>query len=315
MQVTNYYLKHSSGFTYLGLMLIVAIAGIVLSGIGIMWKTEMQRENEKELRFVGEQYVAAIASYYECKVCGPNQLPKNLKDLLKDSRSPGLVRHIRKLYRDPMTRGNDWGLVKVGDRITGVYSKSKLEPLAKPYDAELEKKKKEAAKAVLAANGNQLNTSQTTTSADKTNTNSNNTGANVAGLNKTENKASLNKTGINKTEADSVIKPRKPSYQDWQFVYGGAVQNTSNQINIQSSSNLSDQNSASTLNDSQSANPNADQNNNQNRESVLEICQSAYLEATRACRAQQSIDKDKNAAQSCLQAAKTQYDDCSASIR
>lgn len=308
MQVTNYYLKHSSGFTYLGLMLIVAIAGIALSGIGVMWKTEMQRENEKELRFVGEQYVAAIASYYECKVCGPNQLPKNLKDLLKDSRSPGLVRHIRKLYRDPMTRGNDWGLVKVGDRITGVYSKSKLEPLAKPYDAELEKKKKDAAKAVLVANGNQLNASQTTPSSDKTNTNSNNTGVNVAGLNKTDaNKASLNKTGINKTEADSVIKPRKPSYQDWQFVYGGAVQNTSNQSNIQSSSNLTDQNSVPTLNDNQGA--------NQNRESVLEVCQPTYLEAMRACRAQQSIDKDREAAQSCLEAVKTQYDVCSASVR
>ncbi|HEY3300747.1 MAG TPA: type II secretion system protein [Methylophilaceae bacterium] len=217
-------LKRSLGFTYIGLMLIVAIAGIALSGVGIVWKTEMQRENEKELRFAGEQYVAAIASYYECKVCGPQQLPKNLKDLLKDSRAPSVVHHIRKLYRDPMTRSNDWGLIKNGDRITGVYSKSKLEPLAKPYDVDLLKKKKNITQPGNTTSVNQANANPT---------NFNQVNANQAGVNQTSgnnssnsvvgnNVADLNKLDAGKTSQP--IKPKKPSYQDWQFVYGGGNQ-------------------------------------------------------------------------------------------
>lgn len=223
MHMTNRHLRHSKGFTYIGLMLIVAIAGIALSGVGIVWKTEMQRENEKELRFAGEQYVAAIASYYECKVCGPNQLPKNLKDLLKDSRAPSVVHHIRKLYRDPMTRGNDWGLIKNGDRIMGVYSKSKLEPLAKPYDADLFKKKN-ATQSGNSVIRNQTNTDQ----ANLNQVNPNQAGVNQSGGNNSNsngigtNLADLNKSDTSKT--NQPIKAKKPSYQDWQFVYGGADQ-------------------------------------------------------------------------------------------
>ena len=223
MRMINRHLKHSKGFTYIGLMLIVAIAGIALSGVGIVWKTEMQRENEKELRFAGEQYVAAIASYYECKVCGPSQLPKNLKDLLKDSRAPSVVRHIRKLYRDPMTRGNDWGLIKNGDRIMGVYSKSKLEPLAKPYDANLFKKKN-ATQSGSSVSGNQTNTNQTSLNQ----VNPNQAGVNQTGANNPNNNgigtnlADLNKSDTSKT--NQPIKPKKPSYQDWQFVYGGVTE-------------------------------------------------------------------------------------------
>lgn len=216
-------LKRSLGFTYIGLMLIVAIAGIALSGVGIVWKTEMQRENEKELRFVGEQYVAAIASYYECKVCGPQQLPKNLKDLLKDSRAPSVVRHIRKLYRDPMTRSNDWGLIKSGDRITGVYSKSTLEPLAKPYNLDLLNKKKDATKSDSSATGNsanasQLNVNQASASQSSGIASSNSmSGQSVVGIDK----SSTSKT-------TQPIKPKKPSYQDWQFVYGGGTSSATN---------------------------------------------------------------------------------------
>jgi type II secretory pathway pseudopilin PulG len=223
MRMNSQHLKHSKGFTYIGLMLIVAIAGIALSGVGIVWKTEMQRENEKELRFAGEQYVAAIASYYECKVCGPNQLPKNLKDLLKDSRTPTVVHHIRKLYRDPMTRGNDWGLIKNGDRIMGVYSKSKLEPLAKPQDADL-LKKKIATQSGNSVSGNKSNTNQTNLNQ----VNTNQSGVNqVVGNNSNNNSTGINVEELYKSDTsktNQAIKPKKPSYQDWQFVYGGAVE-------------------------------------------------------------------------------------------
>ena len=36
-----------------------------LAGAGQLWRTEAQREKEKELMFIGEQFRLAIGSYYE----------------------------------------------------------------------------------------------------------------------------------------------------------------------------------------------------------------------------------------------------------
>ena len=58
-------------------------------------------------------------------------LPKDLESLLKDSRSAATLRHLRKLYPDPIT-GQDWVLLKdPGGGITGVRSSSPLEPFKK----------------------------------------------------------------------------------------------------------------------------------------------------------------------------------------
>lgn len=117
------------GFTYLGLLLFIAIAGIGLAVVGEVWHTEAQREREKELLFVGEQYAKAIGSYYESTPSGPKQYPASLQDLLLDNRFPDIRRHLRKLYRDPVTGDDKWGLTKDQGRITGVYSLSRLRPL------------------------------------------------------------------------------------------------------------------------------------------------------------------------------------------
>ena len=57
------------------------------------------------------------------------QYPKELVQLLRDQRVPGVQRYLRKLYRDPITGKNEWGLVKAPDGgIAGVYSLSDLAP-------------------------------------------------------------------------------------------------------------------------------------------------------------------------------------------
>jgi hypothetical protein len=56
-------------------------------------------------------------------------LPASLEDLLDDKRSPVPLRHLRRLYADPITGSNDWGLSMRGDRIAGVYSKSEDLPM------------------------------------------------------------------------------------------------------------------------------------------------------------------------------------------
>ena len=145
--------KRQSGFSYMGLLAIIAIAGIGMAGTGIVWHQDAQREGEKELLFAGEQYRRAIASYYENAPDALKQFPASLNDLVLDKRFPNIKRHIRKLYEDPFYNPNNlkvtsdtptfslnatelettkqWGLIMQQSRITGVYSHSTAVPIKK----------------------------------------------------------------------------------------------------------------------------------------------------------------------------------------
>jgi type II secretory pathway pseudopilin PulG len=124
------------GFTYLGLIFLVVAIGIGLAKAGTIWQTEVQREKEKELLFVGEQFRQAIGSYYESTPAEVKQYPPVLEDLLHDPRFPEMRRHLRKLYYDPVMGSEEWGLVKDQGRIVGVYSKSETQPLMKVFKGE-----------------------------------------------------------------------------------------------------------------------------------------------------------------------------------
>ena len=119
-----------SGFTYLTLLISIAIMGAVLASFGMMWSTAQQRENERELLFVGGQFRNAIAQYYLNSPGAIKKYPASLEDLLKDNRQLATKRYLRKLFVDPLTRSNKWGLVKSADgRIMGVFSLSEEQPL------------------------------------------------------------------------------------------------------------------------------------------------------------------------------------------
>ena len=120
-----------TGFTYMGVLMLITIAGIGMAGVGLVWHQNTQRENEKELLFIGEEYRKAIGSYYESSPAAAKQFPLSLDDLLLDKRFPDTKRHIRKLYADPITRNTPWGLIKQQAQITGIYSVSKLSPIKK----------------------------------------------------------------------------------------------------------------------------------------------------------------------------------------
>jgi type II secretory pathway pseudopilin PulG len=121
-----------SGFTYLGILFGVALMGALLASIAIVWHQAEQREKERQLLFVGKQFRQAIASYYEKSPGLAKQFPKSLDNLLQDKRFPFTMRHLRRIYYDPITGGTDWGLVRdAAGGITGVYSKSADEPVKK----------------------------------------------------------------------------------------------------------------------------------------------------------------------------------------
>jgi type II secretory pathway pseudopilin PulG len=118
------------GFTYIGLLFFIVLMGAALVGVAQVWHTQVQRDRETELLFIGNQFRRAISLYYERAPGGLRQYPKQLEDLLQDPRYPNVQRHLRKLYLDPMTGKAEWGLMKAPDgSIIGVYSLSEEMPI------------------------------------------------------------------------------------------------------------------------------------------------------------------------------------------
>jgi type II secretory pathway pseudopilin PulG len=120
----------SRGFMLLGLLILLALSGISLMAMVDVWTLQRQREREAQLLFVGDQYRLAIQRYYFAAPPGtPRVLPVSTKLLLEDDRYPIPVRHLRRLYPDPITGTAEWGEVRVGDRLSGVYSLSEAQPI------------------------------------------------------------------------------------------------------------------------------------------------------------------------------------------
>jgi type II secretory pathway pseudopilin PulG len=122
--------KHQRGVVLLALLLALALSGIGLMAAVDVWSVTRQREREKELLFVGDQYRQAIQRYYYGAPPGAGRvLPASLDVLLEDDRYPVPVHHLRRLYPDPITGSAEWGLVRAGERIAGVHSLSEAKPL------------------------------------------------------------------------------------------------------------------------------------------------------------------------------------------
>lgn len=118
------------GFTYIYVLLLIALIGAGLAMVGTVWRTEVKRAKEAELLFIGHEFRQALASFHSRTPGGEKRYPKSLEDLLLDPRFPQSVRHLRRIYRDPMTGQTEWGLARTanGD-IAGIYSLSTEKPM------------------------------------------------------------------------------------------------------------------------------------------------------------------------------------------
>lgn len=123
--------RRAGGFTYLFVLFLVALLGVGLAAAGEAWQSQRLRAAEAELLWTGDQYRRAINAYYRNAAgCGAerNRYPRELASLVKDPRCPATVRHLRKLYPDPVTDG-EWELVRAPDGgIAGVRSPSTQRP-------------------------------------------------------------------------------------------------------------------------------------------------------------------------------------------
>ncbi len=118
-----------SGFSYLWVLMIVAMIGLGLSVAIDVQQTAQQRDKEQELLAIGRQFRVAIERYQNLQVTGRREYPMSLNDLLLDARVTGGRRHLRRIFIDPMTGKAEWGLVRVAGRIAGVYSLSEKTPI------------------------------------------------------------------------------------------------------------------------------------------------------------------------------------------
>jgi type II secretory pathway pseudopilin PulG len=117
------------GFTYVWLLVAIAIMAAGLAAIGEVAATAAKREKEAELLFVGDQFARAIAEY-AANSRGAAQYPQSLDELLADKRYPNVRRYLRRVYADPLTGRADWGLIRgPGGGIVGVHSQSLERPL------------------------------------------------------------------------------------------------------------------------------------------------------------------------------------------
>jgi type II secretory pathway pseudopilin PulG len=118
-----------------GFALIAALIALVLVSLSAVVavqsaRTQARRDREEQLLFVGDQYRLALRSYSLARPNGlPAKYPLRLQDLIEDRRSGKVVRHLRRLYADPVTRQFDWVLEVAGGGIVGLHSASAQQPL------------------------------------------------------------------------------------------------------------------------------------------------------------------------------------------
>jgi type II secretory pathway pseudopilin PulG len=135
-----------AGFTYVGLIVLVAIIGLV-GAATLKADALLQRAAaEEELLDIGAAFSAALTSYAEATPRGQPPQPPSLDDLLKDTRVPGIRRHLRKIFVDPITGKAEWGIVWLnkgsgsngtggsgGSGVVAVYSLSQAKPLKQAH--------------------------------------------------------------------------------------------------------------------------------------------------------------------------------------
>ena len=93
------------GYTLVAVVIGIAVLTILLAAVGPTIATIMKREREEELIFRGRQYARAITAFQ--KRFG--RYPNNLKEMYENR-----PRTLRRLWKDPMCRCDDWHLIIAG---------------------------------------------------------------------------------------------------------------------------------------------------------------------------------------------------------
>lgn len=121
-------IRQEIGFSYLMVMIAITLMGLVTTMAARQWKTMVQRELEADLLAKGIEIQTALALYSASAKAGravPGEVyPQTLVELTRPPKP-----FLRKVYLDPVGRG-EWELLRApAGGIMGVRSKSKHKPI------------------------------------------------------------------------------------------------------------------------------------------------------------------------------------------
>lgn len=100
-----------AGYNLVVLVIAVTVLNILLAMALPLWSKAIQREKEEELIFRGLQYAEAIRVFQQRF----GRLPVRLEELIEVE-----PRSIRRLWKDPMTKEGEWGIIVQGQGGPGV---------------------------------------------------------------------------------------------------------------------------------------------------------------------------------------------------
>ncbi|MGQ0557725.1 MAG: type II secretion system protein [Nitrospiraceae bacterium] len=120
--------RQETGFSYLMVMIAITLMGLAMTVAARQWKTMVQRELETDLLAKGIEIQTALALYSASTKAGrvlPGEVyPQTLAELTRPPKP-----FLRKVYLDPVGRG-EWELLRApAGGIMGVRSKSRQKPI------------------------------------------------------------------------------------------------------------------------------------------------------------------------------------------
>ena len=120
--------RQETGFSYLMVMIAITLMGLAMTMAARQWKTMVQRELETDLLAKGMEIQTALAFYSASAKAGrvlPGEVyPQTLAELTRPPKP-----FLRKVYLDPVGRG-EWELLRAPTGgIMGVRSKSRHKPI------------------------------------------------------------------------------------------------------------------------------------------------------------------------------------------
>ena len=95
-------MRNARGYTLVALMIGITVMSILIASVLPLASAERQRDREAELIFRGRQYAEGIRTYRRRY----GRYPNSLKEMLATR-----PRTLRKLWKDPMTESDNWGLI------------------------------------------------------------------------------------------------------------------------------------------------------------------------------------------------------------
>jgi len=128
--------RQQGGFTYVGLLIFIAVLGLMSAGVLRVGMTMQRHQDEQDLLERGQALAQALASYARATPAGQSRQPKAIEDLLRDPRYPKIImRHLRAIGVDPFTGQAQWGELRSEDKkgIIGFYSLSEQKPWRKSF--------------------------------------------------------------------------------------------------------------------------------------------------------------------------------------